>query len=318
MVVAAVIGGYILTSVLLMRYPHILHKKKKLKFKPVHISHRGGAGEHIENTMTAFRHAVSLGTEMLEIDCHITKDGQVIVSHDSSLKRTCECEGQIADYKYEELPLLKQEHKLDFQPTFTCHGGEDRRFPLLREVFEEFPDMPINIDIKIDDDELIEKVNALVKEFNREEITAWGNRSNTVTKKLYSINPDIPLIFSMRRVVSLIFLFYTGLLPFVPIKESCLEVIMPSIVFDEEKVPFKISRPLMCLLKTADLLLMSPILFHHLRRRGIQTYLWVLNDEADFDRAFKLGADGVMTDFPTKLKNYLDNHPEFKVQRSDV
>ena len=49
-----------------------------------------------------------------------------------------------------------------------------------------------------------------------------------------------------------------------------------------------------------------------------QTYLWVLNDEGDFDRAFRLGADGVMTDFPTKLKDYLDNHPEYKVQRSDA
>jgi len=37
-------------------------------------------------------------------------------------------------------------------------GGEDRRIPLLREVFEAFHDIPINIDIKIDDDELIDKV----------------------------------------------------------------------------------------------------------------------------------------------------------------
>lgn len=38
---------------------------------------------------------------MLEIDCHLTKDGRVIVSHDSSLKRVCDSEGQIADYDFE-------------------------------------------------------------------------------------------------------------------------------------------------------------------------------------------------------------------------
>jgi hypothetical protein len=37
-------------------------------------------------------------------------------------------------------------------------GSSDRKFPLLEEVFKEFPETPINLDIKVDDDELIEKV----------------------------------------------------------------------------------------------------------------------------------------------------------------
>lgn len=42
--------------------------------------------------------------------------------------------------------------------TYDGTGSSDRKFPLLEEVFKEFPEIPINIDIKIDDDELIEKV----------------------------------------------------------------------------------------------------------------------------------------------------------------
>jgi len=37
-------------------------------------------------------------------------------------------------------------------------GGHDRRIPSLSEVFEQFPEVPINIDIKVDNDELIRKV----------------------------------------------------------------------------------------------------------------------------------------------------------------
>lgn len=37
-----------------------------------------------------------------------------------------------------------------------------------------------------------------------------------------------------------------------------------------------------------------------------QVYLWVLNDEEDFKRAFDLGATGVMTDYPTKLKEFME------------
>lgn len=64
---------------------------------------------------------------------------------------------------------------------------EDRRFALLREVFEEFPNVPINIDIKINDDKLISKVSDLITQFNREEYTVWGNFSDVVTQKCYKM-----------------------------------------------------------------------------------------------------------------------------------
>ena len=39
-----------------------------------------------------------------------------------------------------------------------------------------------------------------------------------------------------------------------------------------------------------------------------QVYIWVLNDDEDFQRAFDLGATGVMTDFPTKLKDFIERN----------
>lgn len=44
----------------------------------MHISHRGGSRENLENTMQAFKHAVALGTDMLEMDVCITKDKKVL------------------------------------------------------------------------------------------------------------------------------------------------------------------------------------------------------------------------------------------------
>lgn len=42
MVFFAILGGYVLTSVLFFKYPNLIHKRKQLKFKCRHISHRGG------------------------------------------------------------------------------------------------------------------------------------------------------------------------------------------------------------------------------------------------------------------------------------
>lgn len=39
-----------------------------------------------------------------------------------------------------------------------------------------------------------------------------------------------------------------------------------------------------------------------------QVYIWVLNDDEDFQRAFDLGATGVMTDFPSRLKDFMDRN----------
>jgi len=84
---------------------------------------------------------------------------------------------------------------------------------------------------------------------------------------------------------------------------------MPSIFYDDNyRTPQanvglgKLPKWSLCL---ADYIMMSPILFNHLRHRGIHTYLWVLNSEEEYARAFSLGASGVMTDYPSRLQKFL-------------
>ncbi|NXX65707.1 GDPD1 Lysophospholipase, partial [Spizella passerina] len=165
--------------------------------------------------------------------------------------------------------------------------GTDNRIPLLQEVFEAFPETPVNIDIKMNNDVLIRKVQSL----------SWLLQ-----------NSDIATIFCAQRVLLLLGLFYTGLLPFVPFKEEFFEIPMPSIIL-KLKEPEKMSKSQRFVIWLADTLLMRKALFDHLTARGIQVYIWVLNEEQEYKRAFDLGATGVMTDYPTKLKEFLHNYP---------
>ncbi|XP_027726258.1 lysophospholipase D GDPD1 isoform X1 [Vombatus ursinus] len=300
------LGGYVVTSFLLLKYPTLLHQRKKQRFLSKHISRRGGAGENLENTMAAFRHAVNMRTDMLELDCHMTKDEQVVVSHDGNLKRSTGINVNISDLKYCELPPYLGKLDITFQKGRQSEG-EDKRIPLLKEVFEAFPHTPVNIDIKVNNNVLIKKVSELVTQYKREHLTVWGNAKYEIVEKCHKENSDIPILFSLQRVLLILGLFYTGLLPFVPICEQFFEIPMPSIIL-KLKEPHGISKSQKFLIWLADRLLMRKALFDHLTARGIQVYVWVLNEEHEYKRAFDLGATGVMTDYPTKLKEFLRNY----------
>ena len=52
------------------------------------LAHRGWSGKYPENTMLAFRKAHEIGADGIELDVHLSKDGEVMVIHDESLSRT--------------------------------------------------------------------------------------------------------------------------------------------------------------------------------------------------------------------------------------
>ena len=52
---------------------------------------------------------------------------------------------------------------------------------------------------------------------------------------------------------------------------------------------------------------MQKAYFEHLEARGIPAWVWIINCEKHFDEALDYGIKGIFTDYPTKLKQYLDN-----------
>lgn len=104
---------------------------------PVGLAHRGGAREAVENSPSAFQHAVDLGFRFIETDIRATVDGHAVVFHDATLDRTTDGAGPVA-----ALPLS---HVLGR----TLHNGE-HPMPLV-EALRRWPDVVLNVDVKADD-----------------------------------------------------------------------------------------------------------------------------------------------------------------------
>jgi len=84
----------ILTLTIRSKYKNNINRNNK----SVHvIAHRGGSYENPENSLTAFKHSISVGVDMLELDVHITKDNIVVITHDQNLYRLANRDVNIND-----------------------------------------------------------------------------------------------------------------------------------------------------------------------------------------------------------------------------
>ena len=108
-------------------------------------AHRGGALLWPENSLLAFRNAIALGADFLELDVHLSRDGEVVVIHDATLPRTTTGVGAVQDLMLAELRALSLKDK-DGRVT-------DETIPSLDDVAALAGPTPIGLLLEIKADE---------------------------------------------------------------------------------------------------------------------------------------------------------------------
>ena len=98
--------------------------------KTLIIAHRGACGYAPENTIEAFGLALEMGADGVELDIHLTADGQVVVCHDEKIDRTSNGQGDITSYTLEELRAM------DFGYHFYDKERRGIKLSTLSEVYE--------------------------------------------------------------------------------------------------------------------------------------------------------------------------------------
>lgn len=239
----------------------------------LNIAHRGFSGIYPENTMLAFQKAVEVKCDGIETDVQLTKDGAAVIFHDEILNRTTNGKGFIEDHTYAELSKLDAGIK---------KGREFSgcKIPSLDEFLDYVKDknILINLELKnsiINYPDLEQKVINKIYEYKLQNncvISSFNHYSMVECKKIdYKIKTG---------------LLYEGMLyhPEKYIEYVGADALHPNFVAMHSKDVVK------CI-----------------KEKNIAINVYTVNHENYMIDMINLGVDGIITNYPDKLKNVILN-----------
>ena len=153
------------------------------------VAHRGLAPGYPENTLLAFRHALSLGVDFIEVDLRMTKDGIPVIIHDDTVDRTTDGQGGVETFTLSEIKKLDAGSLVG--PEFA-----GTRIPTLEETLALVTSLggKLLLDIKSSSDLDCEKVVRLVERYHAVENVVVGARSVEDVKLFRSLNPNLRIL----------------------------------------------------------------------------------------------------------------------------
>jgi glycerophosphoryl diester phosphodiesterase len=242
---------------------------------PLAMAHRGGAIEHLENTLPAFEACVALGYRYLETDVRVTADGVLVAFHDATLERTTDRGGRIEHLPWAEVSQARI-------------GGRE---PIVRleDLLGSWPDVRFNLDIKAPGvlAPLVRAVRRL-QVADRLCLASFSDARVAAARRLFG--PSMCTSLGPRGVAALRLSSYSpraaGL---VRMGAGCAQV------------------PL----QLGGRALVDERFIAAAHLRGLQVHVWTVDTPEDTAALLGLGVDGIITDRPGMLRETLEKRGQW-------
>jgi glycerophosphoryl diester phosphodiesterase len=242
---------------------------------PLAMAHRGGAIEHLENTMPAFQACVDQGYRYLETDIRVTADGVLVVFHDATLERVTDRAGRIEHLSWDEVSKARI-------------GGRE---PVLQleDLLGAWPDVRFNLDIKAAGvlAPLVRTVRRL-KVADRVCLGSFSDARIAAARRIFG--PMVCTSLGPRGVAALRLSSYSpraaGL---VRIQAGCAQV------------------PL----QLGGRALVDERFLAAAHARDLQVHVWTVDSAEEAVDMLDLGVDGIMTDRPAMLREMLEQRGQW-------
>ncbi|MBQ7556217.1 hypothetical protein IJS98_07225 [bacterium] len=228
---------------------------------PLIVAHRMGAGERDENVLASLEECCSKGIKAFETDIHITKDDQIIATHDGSLMRRCGVEGVVEDMTLEEIKKVR-----------TKDGNP---LPTLKELLTFLKDKDILMQLEIKSPPTLGRLKKLVEVMVKE------------LKEADFIGDDL-----------LVISFCPDALRLTREAEGSIKTGLLCGGSDEKNI--QTAKDNGCSWISAELLTTTRAFADKAHKEGFKLALWTIRADRDFILAKDLEADAIVTDYPEK------------------
>ncbi|AYB45709.1 glycerophosphodiester phosphodiesterase family protein [Paenibacillus lautus] len=245
----------------------------------VNIAHRGASGYAPENTMASFVKAFDMGADMLELDVQLSKDGEVVVIHDSTVERTTDGQGEVGDLTLEELRRLDAGSWYD-----SSFKGEV--IPTLAEVLEHFggrigllielksPSRYPGIEQKVAGD--LRRYAARVDGQRYKDLIIVQSADTDSLVRFRKLMPDIPLGVVITSAGDL--------------SKQRLENMKSYAEY-----------------VSISMRLVSKGLVQKIHQSGMKTMVWTIRDMLQIPYVLQINVDGIITDYPDRVPITISN-----------
>lgn len=224
--------------------------------------HRGAKGEAPENTLASFEQCLQHGVRRCELDLHLSRDGELMVIHDPTLKRTTGRRGKVAQHDAEE--LVKYDAR---------QGGPGWKtpcpIPRLSELFEKCDFEHWQLEVKSASRDRAARtvlaIKALAERYQLKERITVTSSSREVLRALNRLAPEIS-----RGLVA---------------EYNWLD-------------PLKVARQYGCDLLALKWTLCTPERLEKAKKQVLHVSVWTVNEPALMRRLADFGVDSLITDYP--------------------
>lgn len=266
------------------------------------IGHRGARGLYPENTLSSFIEAVNLGVDAIELDVVISKDLQVVVSHEAWMhKDFCSTP--------DGFPVpSKTRHKYNL---FKMNYEEIRQFDCGKRGNAGFPQQKPTPEHKPLLSEVFQKVNAYTQHHNLAKARFLIEiKSEPDADGVFNPEPEqfVELVYAEINAAGMINRvsiqsFDPRILDEMRKLDSTLE--MAFLVENSEPLEYNLEL-IDFLPKTysPDFRLVTPSLVEEVHNMNMQLVPWTVNETSDMERLLAMGVDGLITDYPDRALAY--------------
>ena len=255
--------------------------------RPLLYAHRGAKAEQPENTLPSFERAIEIGADALELDVHMTADDHIVVTHDPSALRMAGVDARFSDATLAEVETWDAGYGYVDADGGRPFAGRDYRFVTFDRLLAEFPDIPLNVDIKQTRPALTAAMIDLLRRTGDCERVTLASFHTLVMLAVRRAGYEGPTALSRSEAATL--LGMPGRL-WRELWRRCGGVATAA------QVPIRV----------------GPVRLDHQRfiarchAAGMRVDYWTINEPDEARRLLELGADGIMTDDPAAIKPVFD------------